>query len=159
MESDAKVIPIHPAPYNLSRQAAEAENVLDHIIDDFQDNPKSMQYFYDLFRRVYCQGEALQHEGMLVGTTCIHAPEELIYAFGATPVRLCNGSYHYDQRGADFMPAKSCSLVKATLGRLNSETVIPNAGRPDLIVNPTTCDQKKKASVMIESMGYSVYDL
>lgn len=159
MESDAKVIPIQPTPYNRSRQAAEAENVLDQIVDDFSDNPESMQYFYDLFRRVYCQGEALKHEGKLVGTTCIQAPEELIYAFGATPVRLCNGSYHYDQRGADFMPAKSCSLVKATLGRLNSETTIPNAGRPDLIVNPTTCDQKKKSSSMMEGMGYSVFDL
>ena len=159
MESDAKVIPIHPSPYNLSRQAAEAQTVLDHIVDDFSDNPESMRYFYDLFRRVYCQGEELKHEGLLVGTTCIHAPEELIYAFGATPVRLCNGSYHYDQRGADFMPAKSCSLVKATLGMLNSETVIPKIGKPDMIVNPTTCDQKKKASVMMENMGYSVYDL
>lgn len=160
MENESpNIIPIQPAPYSRSRQAGESQTVLDHIVDDFQDNPESMQYFYDLFRRVYCQGEALQHEGMLVGTTCIQVPEELIYAFGATPRRLCNGSYHYDQRGADFMPAKSCSLVKATLGMLNSETVIPKIGKPDLIVNPTTCDQKKKASVMIEGMGYSVYDL
>lgn len=160
MENESpKIIPIQPAPYSRSRQAGEAQTVLDHIVDDFQDNPESMQYFYDLFRRVYCHGEPLQHEGMLVGTTCIQAPEELIYAFGATPMRLCNGSYHYDQRGADFMPAKSCSLVKATLGMLSSETVIPKIGKPDLIVNPTTCDQKKKASAMIESMGYSVYDL
>ena len=159
MENDAKVIPIQAAPYHLSRQAGEAENMLDHIVDDFPDNPQSMAYFYDLFRRVYCHGDEVKHEGMLVGTTCIQAPEELIYAFGATPVRLCNGSYHYDQKGADFMPAKSCSLVKATLGMLNSETVIPKIGKPDLIVNPTTCDQKKKASVMIEGMGHSVYEL
>lgn len=145
--------------YNLSRQAREAENVLDQITDRFDDNPQAMDYFYDLFRRVYCQGEALPREGITVGTTCIHAPEELIYAMGATPVRLCNGSYHYDQIGADFMPAKSCSLVKATLGMLGSENPIPRTGKLDLVVNPTTCDQKKKASAMIEGMGYSVYDL
>ncbi|HEX9802722.1 MAG TPA: double-cubane-cluster-containing anaerobic reductase [Gammaproteobacteria bacterium] len=145
--------------YNLSRQAREAENVLDHITDRFDDNPQAMDYFYDLFRRVYCQGEALPREGLTVGTTCIHAPEELIYAMGATPVRLCNGSYHYDQIGADFMPAKSCSLVKATLGMLGSENPVPRTGKLDLVVNPTTCDQKKKASAMIEGMGYSVYDL
>jgi len=145
--------------YNLSRQAREAENVLDHITDRFDDNPQAMAYFYELFRRVYCQGEALPRQGTLVGTTCIHAPEELIYAMGATPVRLCNGSYHYDQIGADFMPAKSCSLVKATLGMLGSENAIPRTGKLDLVVNPTTCDQKKKASAMIEGMGYSVYDL
>jgi benzoyl-CoA reductase/2-hydroxyglutaryl-CoA dehydratase subunit BcrC/BadD/HgdB len=154
-----QIIPNQPQLYSRSRQAGEAQTVLDHIIDDFQENPLSMQYFYDLFRRVYCLGEELSHTGKLVGTTCIQAPEELIYAFGATPVRLCNGSYHYDQRGADFMPAKSCSMVKATLGMLDSETVIPKVGKPDLVVNPSTCDQKKKSSVMIESMGYSVHDL
>ncbi len=160
MENEiSKIIPIQPAPYSRSRQAAESQNMLDHIVDDFQDNPQSMKYFYDLFRSVYCHGDEVKHEGKLVGTTCIHAPEELIYAFGATPVRLCNGSYHYDQKGADFMPAKSCSLVKATLGMLNSDNVIPKTGKPDLIVNPTTCDQKKKASVMMEGMGYQVYDL
>jgi benzoyl-CoA reductase/2-hydroxyglutaryl-CoA dehydratase subunit BcrC/BadD/HgdB len=160
MENEtSKIIPIQPAPYSRSRQAGEAQTMLDHIVDDFQDNPQSMHYFYDLFRQVYCHGEEVKHEGKLVGTTCIHAPEELIYAFGATPMRLCNGSYHYDQKGADFMPAKSCSLVKATLGMLNADKVIPKIGKPDLIVNPTTCDQKKKASVMMEGMGYQVYDL
>lgn len=159
MGNDAKVIPIHPVPYNLSRQAGEAQTVLDHIVDDFQDNPESMKYFYELFRSVYCQGKEVPHEGMLIGTTCIQVPEELIYAFGATPIRLCNGSYHYDQKGADFMPAKSCSLVKATLGMLNSDNVIPKIGKPDMIVNPTTCDQKKKSSSMMSDMGYNVYDL
>ena len=146
-------------PYNRSRQAREAETVLDRIVDDFDDNPSAMSYFYDLFRRTYCQGEPLERKGVQVGTTCIHAPEELIYAAGATPVRLCNGSYHYDQIGADFMPTKSCSMVKATLGMLHSETRIPKVGKLDLIVNPTTCDQKKKASAMMEGMGHRVYSL
>jgi benzoyl-CoA reductase/2-hydroxyglutaryl-CoA dehydratase subunit BcrC/BadD/HgdB len=145
--------------YHLTRQAREAEEALNRITDDFDDNPAAMQYFYDLFRRVYIQGEPLPHQGKLIGTTCIQVPDELIYAVGATPVRLCNGSYHYDQIGADFMPAKSCSLVKATLGMLHADNRIPKIGEPDLIVNPTTCDQKKKASAMIEDMGYQVYDL
>lgn len=145
--------------FNRSRQAREAENILDHITDQFDDNPQGMEYFYDLFRRVYCQGETLQSEGPLVGTTCIHVPEELIYASGATPVRLCNGSYHYDQIGGDFMPAKSCSLVKATLGMLHSENPVPRTGKADLVVNLTTCDQKKKAGAMISDMGYSVHDM
>ncbi len=159
MENNGKVIPIHAEPYGRSRQAGEAQDVLSHLVEDFEDNPASMQYFYDLFRRVYCHGEEVPHRGMLVGTTCIQAPEELIYAFGATPMRLCNGSYHYDQKGADFMPSKSCSLVKATLGMLSAETQIPKVGKPDMIVNPTTCDQKKKSSAMIGGMGYKVYDL
>lgn len=148
-----------PLAFQRSRQAREAEITLDRIVDGFDDNPAAMRYFYELFRRVYIRGEALPHRGKLIGTTCIQAPDELIYALGATPVRLCNGAYHYDQVGADFMPAKSCSLVKATLGMLHAETRIPNIGKPDLIVNPTTCDQKKKAAAMVEAMGYPVFDL
>lgn len=149
-----------PQPFNRSRQARESENILDHITDRFDDNPQAMDYFYDLFRRIYCQGEELPRDTQtLVGTTCIQAPEELIYALGATPVRLCNGSYHYDQIGGDFMPAKSCSLVKATLGMLNSENPVPRVGRPEVIINPTTCDQKKKSANMMRAMGHEVYDL
>ena len=147
------------SPYSRSKQAREAERVLNRIIDDFDDNPQAMQYFYDLFRRVHCRGESIAAEGPRIGTTCIQAPEELIYAMGATPVRLCNGSYHYDQIGAEFMPAKSCSLVKATLGMLTSDNPVPRVGKLDLVVNPTTCDQKKKASAMIDEMGHPVFNL
>ena len=146
-------------PFNRSRQAREAENILDHITDRFDDNPQAMEYFYDLFRRVYCQGEEIACSNTLIGTTCIQVPEELIYAVGATPVRLCNGSYHYDQIGGDFMPAKSCSLVKATLGMLYSEEAVPRIGKPKMIINTATCDQKKKSADMLRSMGHEVYDL
>jgi benzoyl-CoA reductase/2-hydroxyglutaryl-CoA dehydratase subunit BcrC/BadD/HgdB len=146
-------------PYAQSRQAGESQTMLYHITHGFSDNPRGMDYFYDLFKRVYCRGEILQHSGPLVGTTCVQIPEELIYALGATPVRLCNGSYHYDNCGADFMPAKSCSLVKATLGMLQDHSSIPRVGSLDMVINPTTCDQKTKAGAMIREMGYSVYDM
>ena len=51
--------PSEAQPYHLSRQAREAEAVLDRITDEFEDNPRGMDYFYDLFRRVYCKGESL----------------------------------------------------------------------------------------------------
>lgn len=146
-------------PFNRSRLAREADAVLTRLTDDFDDPPRAMGYFYDLFRRVYVQGETLPATGPLVGLTCILAPLELVYAVGARPVRLCNGAYHYDQVGADFMPAKSCSLVKATLGMLTSDNAVPRVGRMDLIVNPTTCDQKKKSSALMTAMGYAVHDL
>jgi benzoyl-CoA reductase/2-hydroxyglutaryl-CoA dehydratase subunit BcrC/BadD/HgdB len=156
--SEIREVPLKPA-FNQSRQAREAEVMLNHIVDDFIDNPAAMTYFYDLFRHAFIEGKPLERSGPGIGTTCIQVPEELIYATGGTPVRLCNGAYHYDQVGADFMPAKSCSLVKATLGRLHSEKAVPDVGKLELIVNPTTCDQKKKAAQMMEGMGYQVYDL
>ena len=148
-----------PQTFRHSRQARESETMLQRLTEEFPDNPKGMQYFYELYQRVFCEGEALGHEGPLVGTTCIQAPEELIYALGATPVRLCNGAYHFDQLGADLMPAKGCPLVKAALGRLSSKEPVPRVDKLDLIVNPTTCDQKKKSGAMMEAMGYAVFDL
>jgi benzoyl-CoA reductase/2-hydroxyglutaryl-CoA dehydratase subunit BcrC/BadD/HgdB len=143
----------------LARQKREADLALQHLVGDFEGNPAAMQYFYDLYRRLYVEGEPLAHAGKLIGTTCVHVPTELIYALGATPLRLCSGSHQCDQVGADLMPAKSCALVKATLGLLYAERRRPQFDNPDLIVNPTTCDQKKKAAAMIRDMGYAVYDL
>ncbi len=147
--------------FNRTRQAREAEVMLNKLIDEFDDNPASMHYFYDLFRRLFIQGEKVAHPpGAQIGITCIQAPEELIRAVGAIPIRLCNGAYHYDQIGADLMPAKSCSLVKATLGRLHDhEQGVPRVGKLEAIINPSTCDQKKKAGVMMEELGYQVHDL
>lgn len=145
--------------FSCSRYAGEAKEVLDQIEHGFNDNPQAMQYFYDLFNRVYCRGHAFEHPGMRVGTTCIQVPEELIYALGAIPVRLCNGSYYYAEIGAEFMPAKSCSLVKATLGMLRSQSPIPRVGPLDLVVNLATCDQKTKIGAMIASAGHPVYDM
>lgn len=147
--------------------AMEAKDALKKITEDFPDNPDAMEYFYNLFYKVYCEGESLTplnpplskggRRGV-IGTMCIQVPEELIYAAGARPMRLCSGAYAYDQTGAEFMPAKSCPLVKATLGMLN----IKNMSFKDslsAIVVPTTCDQKKKAVDMLKEMGYKTYTL
>lgn len=140
--------------------AMEAKDALKKITEDFPDNPDAMEYFYSLLNKFYTEGG---HGGdfvspMLIGTMCIQVPEELIYAVGAVPVRLCSGAYAYDQIGSEFMPVKSCSLVKATLGMLNIKDM-PFKDSLSGIVVPTTCDQKKKAVDMLKEMGYKTYTL
>lgn len=133
--------------------------MLARIKDDFPDNPAAMSYFYDLYERVYCQGHS-PHEGeTVVGTLCVQVPDELVYAAGGVPVRLCNGFYADDQHGAEFMPAKSCSLVKATLGMLEHKSTLPSVNEIKDVVLPATCDQKRKAGAIISEMGYRVYDM
>lgn len=146
-------------PFSRSKSAREADLTLNRIVDEFIDNPSSMNYFYNLFRRVFVHGEQLLSKGPRVGVTCIHVPEELIMALGGTPVRLCNGSHVFDQCGADFMPAKSCPLVKSTLGRLKSDKPIPDVGEIGLIVNAASCDQKTKSADLMREFGYQVFDL
>lgn len=152
MDADAK------RPPRPDRARIEAERTLDRLVDGFPDNPQGMGYFYGLYRQVWCEGRVEPAAAPAIGTLCIQVPEELIRAAGATPVRLCDGFHAHDQAGAEFMPAKSCPLVKATLG------VLQNRRSPFLdglrwVVNPTTCDQKTKAGGFIEEMGYDVYTL
>jgi len=145
--------------FNRTHQAIEAVKMLHRIKDDFVDNPKAMDYFYDLYEQTYCKGESLYDKEHVIGTMCVQVPDELIYAAGAVPVRLCNGFYSDDQIGAEFMPAKSCSLVKATLGMLDKKSTLPFADKITDIVLPATCDQKRKSSAMIRDMGYDVYNI
>jgi len=146
-------------PFNRTHQAIEAEKMLHRIKDDFVDNPEAMNYFYDLYEKMYCKGESLYDTEQVIGTLCVQVPDELIYAAGAVPVRLCNGFYTDDQVGAEFMPAKSCSLVKATLGMLDKKSTLPFADKITDVVLPATCDQKRKSSAMITDMGYQVYNI
>ncbi len=147
-----------PKSRHKRHEAMEAIQMLDRLRHDLSDPPEAMAYFYDLFERVYCKGEVLHTQKPAVGTLCIQIPYEIIYALDAVPVRLCNGFHVNEQSGGDFMPAKSCSLVKATLGMLKLEDV-PSVQRLDFMIHPTTCDQKTKAISMIEEMGYGVYHM
>ena len=137
-------------------KAMEAAAVLEKIKFEFKEPPSSMEYFYDLYERVHCRHESLHDDKAKVGTMCIQVPSEIIYALDAVPVRLCNGFYTDDEIGSDLLPAKSCPLVKATVGQFASSNF---SDKPDVIISPTTCDQKVKSGAMIENMGYSVFDM
>ncbi|WP_421716851.1 2-hydroxyacyl-CoA dehydratase subunit D [Arcobacter arenosus] len=137
-------------------KAMEAIRIINTLKDDFKNPIESMNYFYKLFEDVFCNQKSL-HDGKLkVGTMCIQIPSEIIYALDAVPIRLCNGFYSDDEIGSDYMPQKSCPLVRSTVGHFASGNF---SDKPHLIYSPTTCDQKTKAGVTIESFGYEVVDV
>ena len=115
-----------------------------------------MDYFYNLYEKVHCNHVPLHENKVKVGTMCIQVPSEIIYALDAVPLRLCNGFYTDDEIGSDFLPSKSCPLVKATIGQFVSGNF---SDKPDLIISPTTCDQKAKSGAIIEEMGYKLFDM
>ncbi len=119
------------------------------------DRPEAMGYFDDFFGRIYSGKNEPTSSKPLIGTMCVQVPNELIHAAGATPYRLCNGSSSYDVGGAEFMPAKSCPVVRATTGMLQMEQESLH-NHMEAVVIPTTCDQKKKSGELIASMGYKV---
>jgi len=137
-------------------KAMEAVKVLDTLREYAVNPSEAMEYFYELHRRYHCDMTPM-HEGKTkVGTMCIQVPYEVIDALGAAPVRLCNGFYTDDEIGGEYLPSKSCPLVKATVGAFATDHFTDT---PDLVVTPTTCDQKTKATGIVEEMGYPVYEM
>ena len=82
--------------------AMEAKETLRRM-EEFPDNPSAMGYFYDFFRTLFTDEPVLPEAKKVIGTMCVQVPDELIYAAGAVPFRLCSGAFAYDQIGADFM--------------------------------------------------------
>lgn len=80
--------------------------------------------------------------GKVIGTMCNFVPEELIYASGALPVRVCAGDYDAVNVGEEFLPRDICALIKSTAGLIHSRQGI--YGRLDALVIPASCDGKKK---------------
>jgi benzoyl-CoA reductase/2-hydroxyglutaryl-CoA dehydratase subunit BcrC/BadD/HgdB len=140
------------------RLAMEVKNVLKHFPLDSAERPPAMGYFIDALKTFYQDGTQAKSDKPVIGTMCVMVPDELIYAVGGVPMRLCCGVSSCDQAGAEFMPAKSCPVVKATMGLLSAHrTALQKEIRA--IVMPSTCDQKKKSSEMLKSMGYEVLQL
>jgi len=134
----------------------EVNKMLSEIIDDFPDNPDGMDYFYDKFK-VNEDGGSIYPKGKkIIASMCIHVPIELIIALDAIPVRICSGAYSADMAGADFLPAKTCPMVKSTIGALYLD-MLPGNAKPDLVINPTTCDQKKKIGEMGDEVDMEFY--
>ena len=123
---------------------------------EFPGIPDAMTYFYDICRARFANGTDFTQNGKkLVGTMCLQVPDELIMAAGGEPVRLCSGAYAFDQVGGDFMPAKSCPMVRATMGmmQVNNDTLKDALAT---VVIPTTCDQKRLSAEILKNMGYDV---
>lgn len=137
--------------------AMETEETLRRI-KEFPDNPSAMGYFYDLFKEMFADNQTLPTTKKVIGTMCVQVPDELIHAVGAIPYRLCSGAFTFDQIGSDFMPAKSCPLVRATYGMLHINESLWGDKLSGIVI-PTTCDQKKKVAEQINDKSYSVVPL
>lgn len=117
------------------------------------DLPGSMDYFIDIMRDVFVKDQAHRllrpscrqsgNKKKIIGIYCLMVPEELIYATGAIPVRLCGGSYEASCIGDELVPRDTCPVVKASLG-FTSLNLISIYQMCDAVIVPTTCDAKRK---------------
>ncbi|RZB33436.1 MAG: hypothetical protein SRB2_03989 [Desulfobacteraceae bacterium Eth-SRB2] len=132
--------------------ARSAKTVLAEL-EENPDLPLGMHYFINIMREVFVKDRVHQlllpslHQSTnnrkIIGTYCIMVPEELIYAAGAIPVRLCGGSYEASCIGDELVPRDTCPVVKASIG-FTSFNLISLYQMCDAVIVPTTCDSKRK---------------
>lgn len=116
--------------------------------------PDEMQPFFDTLERIYVQGlDVEKPQGVkTVGTYCVQVPQELVYAAGARPVKLCSGHYTAFSIGDDVVARDACPLVKAVAGFKHMGTM-PIYEGCSLMVVPITCDCKKKIAGVLAEYG------
>lgn len=136
----------------------EAQATLDGLTGDEFGSPDAMNYFYELFRHGFTEEQTGEETRPIIGTMCVQVPDELILAAGGRPLRLCSGANTFAQLGADHLPAKSCPLVKATVGQFRAGIRFANE-RLKAVVISGLCEQKRKAAELLVADGIPVYAL
>ncbi len=112
--------------------------------------PSQFAYFQQILRQVFIENEPVtyQVDEVFIGTYCVMMPQELIYAAGARPLKLCSGNYVGFQFGDDVAPRDACPLVKSVIGNnLIGNNSIYKACQ--MYIVPITCDCKKKMAGML----------
>lgn len=119
-------------------------------LDALPGAPKEFDYFSGLLRQVFVENAPVcYHENeIFVGSFCVMMPQELIYAAGARPLKLCSGNYVGFQVGDDVTPRDACPLVKSVIGNtVSGANGIYNAC--EMYIVPVTCDCKKKMAAKL----------
>ena len=113
------------------------------------NRPKRMAYFDDTAHLYDNQRlkEIRAHKkrgGKVIGTFCMFPPQELIYAAGAIPIRLCSGEHGTISTGEEILADPGlCPLVKSSLGGIIGKAS-PYFELCDVVVLPMVCDAKMK---------------
>ena len=118
--------------------------------------PDGLDYFYKVMEAVFVHNEperimaAETDNRITIGLYCMVVPEELIYAAGALPVRLCFGSFDTSRMGDERVPRDACPLVKSSMGA-SMQQGLRIFDRCDVMIVPTMCDSKRKLGEELSS--------
>jgi len=126
-------------------------------VKELPDMSEEMQPFLDVLEDIHIHFADVEHQPgqKTIGTFCIMVPNELIYAAGGIPVRLCSGSYTAYAVGDEIVPRDACPLVKAVMGMadIRMSKAFENCS---LLAVPITCDCKKKIAGMLNQVKPTV---
>lgn len=116
----------------------------------------ALEYFHGVLESAFVVNDPLTLFGPdvarkpIVGLYCIMAPEELVYAAGAIPIRLCSGCFDAAKLSEDYLPRDCCPLVKSSMG-LSARRGLKIFDLCDVVIVPTTCDSKRKLGEELSS--------
>lgn len=122
------------------------------LMGKIPNRAKTMKYYENIFlsdKRVREIENFRKSGGKVIGTFCNLIPEELIYAAGAIPVRLCGGFYDTIYPAEEILPKDICPLIKSSLGF--KILGLPYFELCDVVAIPTACDGKKKLGDILSS--------
>jgi benzoyl-CoA reductase/2-hydroxyglutaryl-CoA dehydratase subunit BcrC/BadD/HgdB len=113
------------------------------------NRPDAMALFDQAFHAAHASrvSEIWNHRkagGRVIGTFCIYVPEEIALAAGVIAIPLCGGNNESVAYADRMLPRDICPLVRSTFGMALSNTC-PYKSIKDFAVGETTCDAKKKA--------------
>jgi benzoyl-CoA reductase/2-hydroxyglutaryl-CoA dehydratase subunit BcrC/BadD/HgdB len=142
--------------------AMSVREIFERIEEEESNRPENMAYFDRIFETFEHGGEGtvVPRKGeKIIGTYCLFVPEELIYAAGARPVRLCSGAYESVEIGEEHMPEVACPMVKSEFG-LSTLPILSFFQQCELVVMPASCDWKvKMAEALKEYVPVHMMDM
>ncbi|MCP4043377.1 MAG: 2-hydroxyacyl-CoA dehydratase [Gammaproteobacteria bacterium] len=141
--------------------AMSVREIFDQIGEE-SHRPENMAHFDRIFETFEHGGEGTvqpRKGEKVIGTYCLFVPEELIYAVGARPVRLCSGAYESVEIGEDYLPEVACPMVKSEIG-FSALPVLSFFHQCELVVMPASCDWKvKMAETLREFVPVHMMDM
>lgn len=125
------------------------------------DRPQGMDYFNFVMSEVHglrikelVDGKKEGHK--VIGTYCVFVPEEIVRAADATMVGLCAGAEFAAEEVEELLPRNTCALIKSAFG-FKLGKVCPYVESSDMIVGENTCDGKKKAYEVLDTLVPNLY--
>jgi benzoyl-CoA reductase/2-hydroxyglutaryl-CoA dehydratase subunit BcrC/BadD/HgdB len=112
--------------------------------------PYGLEHFTNILKQIFIDRQGVERVAGVktVGTYCVMVPQELIYAAGALPVKLCSGNYTAFNVGDEFCPRDACPLIKAVMGSIALQ-LSPIYHECGLAIVPASCDCKKKLAYLL----------
>ncbi len=127
------------------RYIRNIQRVANVAIEKIASNP-DLAFYKDVYYKTFCEFEPT--EKTYIGSYCVMVPDEIIYALGYLPLRLCAGHQIPAYIGEEIVPRDACPVVKASVG-FHAMKVLPIYNQCIMAIMPMTCEGKRKSAEVL----------